>query len=273
MAPATTGVRHPKGPAEPSTGPAAGAFLRTYLDSSVGAKITVGLTGLGLVGFVFFHMIGNLKILPGGPDSREAINAYAHFLKHDLGAWLWIARGGLLTIFVLHLFLAVRLALRSRAARPVKYAYARTAQAGVASRTMMWTGVVIGLFTLFHLAHYTFAWVKRAEVPDPATGQLVSMNYLDLRDAKGRHDVYEMTVAGFTNVPIAVLYLVSQVILFAHLRHGIPSTFQTLGIKNATFRGSIDRLGLALALVILAGNCALVLAVQLGYVTTQYRTV
>jgi succinate dehydrogenase / fumarate reductase cytochrome b subunit len=132
---------------------------------------------------------------------------------------------------------------------------------------MIWTGVVVGLFVLFHLAHYTFGWVKQAEV---APGQYV--NYLDLKDARGRHDVYSMTVAGFRNVPIAVLYLVAQVVLFVHLRHGIPSVFQTLGLKNVRFRGWIDVLGLLVALTILVGNSAIVLAVVLGYVKPLYPT-
>jgi succinate dehydrogenase / fumarate reductase cytochrome b subunit len=265
--PAATGtVRHPKGPAEPATGPDAATFLRASLDSSVGAKILVGITGLGLVLFVIFHLIGNLKLLPGGIESRNAINGYAHFLKHDLGLLLWFARIGLLVIFVLHIVLAVRLKLRSVAARPVAYTYSRTAQAGVASRTMVWTGIVIGLFTLFHLAHYTFAWVNGTEVFNPKTGQLEWTNYLELEDPQGRHNVYEMMVAGFSSTPIAVLYVVAQLFLFVHLRHGIPSLFQTLGLKNARFRGPIDWLGLVVALFILIGNCLIVLAVQLGYV-------
>ncbi|MDB5306972.1 MAG: hypothetical protein JWO38_1174 [Gemmataceae bacterium] len=268
MASATGTVRHPKGPAEPPTGPDAAAFLKALLDSSVGAKALIGLTGVGLVLFVISHMIGNLKIFQG-PD---AINGYAYFLKHDIGSLLWVARAGLLLIFVLHLALAIRLKLRSAAARPVAYAHPGSVQATVASRTMIWTGVVILLFTLFHLAHYTFAWVKGAHVPDPATGQLVYKNYLDLVDHKGRHDVYEMMVAGFSNGYIVVLYLVSQVFLFVHLRHGIPSVFQTLGLKNARFHGPIDILGLVLALLILIGNSAIVVAVQLGWVQSQYKT-
>lgn len=263
-------VRHPKGPAEPATGPDAAAFIRASLNSSVGAKAVVGLTGLGLVLFVIFHMIGNLKLLPGGPESRDSINAYAQFLKHDLGLFLWIARGGLIAVFLLHIVLAIRLKLRSVAARPVPYAYRGSAQAGVASRTMVWTGLVIGLFTLFHLAHYTFAWVKGTEVVDSETGQLVWRNYLDLTDPEGRHDVYEMMVAGFSDPFIASFYLFAQLVLFIHLRHGIPSMFQTLGLKNARFRGSIDLLGLVIALFILMGNCAIVLAVQLGFVRSLY---
>src|SRR3954454_9582074 len=84
-------------------GATAAGWADTYLTSTVGQKIVIGLTGAGLVGFVVVHMIGNLKLF-GGPES---INAYAYFLKHDLGAFLWIARGGLLAVFVAHVYLAL----------------------------------------------------------------------------------------------------------------------------------------------------------------------
>src|SRR4051794_37639688 len=176
----STTVRHPKGPPVEKPDRAAVPFVRAFFDSSVGAKVTVALTGLGLVTFTVFHMIGNLKVFQG-PD---AINNYAYFLKHDLGALIWLARGGLLAIFVLHLALALRLQLRSRAARPVPYQYPGSVQASPAAKTMMWSGIVVGLFVVFHLAHFTFAWVTGVEVTDPQTGQRVWKNYLSLTDAK-----------------------------------------------------------------------------------------
>lgn len=284
METATTGVRHPKGPAKPRKGPQAKAFLAALLDSSVGSKILVALTGTGLVGFVVFHMIGNLKLLQG-PD---AINHYAYILKHDLGALIWIARGGLLAIFVLHIALALRLKMRSAAARPMPYVVYTPAQATFSSRTMVYTGVVVGLFTLFHLAHYTFGLVKPAAfnapvlVADGAGGVRVAspatpVNYLDLvdknqyeRDRTIRHDVYEMMVAGFSNDVMVVIYVLAQVVLFVHLRHGIPSVFQTLGLKNARLRGGIDVLGALIALAILVGNLAIVASVRGGWVKSQY---
>src|SRR6266545_4967549 len=214
-----TTVHHPKGPPTPKADRLAVPFVWAFFDSSVGAKITVALTGLGLVVFTIFHMIGNLKMF-SGPDS---VNAYAAFLKHDLGLLLWIARAGLLAIFVLHLILAIRLTLRSKASRPVAYAYSGSVQATVSSRTMIWSGVVVGLFVVFHLAHFTFAWVHGAE---DALGRYV--NYLELKDAKGRHDVYRMVVAGFTTPWLSILYIIAQVVLFVHLLHGIQSSFQTL---------------------------------------------
>lgn len=255
MVSASTPVKHPKGPPEPASANG-GRFLVAFLDSSVGAKIVVALTGLGLVLFVVFHMIGNLKVFQG-PD---AINSYAEFLKHDLGVLIWIARAGLLTIFVLHIAIAVRLKVRSRAARPVSYHHPGHVQATVSSRTMIGTGIVIGLFTLFHLAHFTFGWVKGAEVQP---GQVVP--YLELRDSQGRHDVYSMVVAGFTTPWLALLYILAQVAIFVHLLHGIQSSFQTLGLKNRRFAGAIRMLGFAIAATVLLGNLAIVIGVWAGY--------
>jgi succinate dehydrogenase / fumarate reductase cytochrome b subunit len=263
MASATAAPRHPKGPTDPEPARSAGLFLSALLYSSVGAKILVALTGLGLVGYTVFHMIGNLKVFQG----RDSINAYAYFLKHDLGALIWVARVGLLVIFVLHLSLAIRLKLRSVAARPVPYQFPGSVQATIASRTMIWTGVVVGLFVLFHLAHFTFGWVKGAEV---APGKVV--NYLDLKDDKGRHDVYSMVVAGFTNPWLVVLYVVAQVALFAHLLHGVQSSFQTLGLKNRRFAGAIKALGWLVALTILVGNLAIVFGVMAGLVPPVYKS-
>jgi succinate dehydrogenase / fumarate reductase cytochrome b subunit len=257
----TSTLRHPKGPTEIEKDQSGGPFSLAFLESSVGSKVLVGLTGLGLAGFALFHMIGNLKLLQG-PDS---INAYAAFLKHDLGILIWLARAGLLAIFLLHITLAIRLKLRSVAARPIPYQYPGSVQATFASRSMIWTGIVVGLFIVFHLAHFTFGLFGKVEL---APGRFV--NYLDLKDYKGRADVYSMVVAGFSNLPLAMLYVMAQIALFIHLSHGIQSSFQTLGLKNRRFAGSIKMFGLAVAGVILIGNVAIVLAVQIGMLPSLY---
>jgi succinate dehydrogenase / fumarate reductase cytochrome b subunit len=257
----TTSATNPKGPRVYLPGTTPGDWASTYLGSTVGHKVLTALTGLGLAGFVVFHMIGNLKLLPGGPASREAINGYADFLKHDLGALIWVARGGLLAIFVLHIAMTLRLKMKTATARPVPYHHQRTAQAGLASRTMLPTGVVIGAFVLFHLAHYTFAWVHPVQAPDGTW-----TNYLALTDEKGRHDVYAMMVAGFSTPWIAILYLVSQVVIAVHLSHGVKSSLQTLGLVGRRFSVAARWLAYAIALTVLVGNSAIVLAVLSGSV-------
>lgn len=258
-------VINPKGPARPRPGTGPLAWFDSYVATTVGQKIVVALTGLGLTTFALFHMIGNLKMLPGGPASRDAINGYAYFLKHELGALLWVARGGLLALFLLHVFIAFRLKLKAAVARPVGYAYRRSAQATAASKTMIWTGAVIGAFVLFHLAHYTFGVVHEVEV-SPG----VWKNYLELEQPMPggavRHDVYAMMISGFTTPWIVALYLFAQLLLFVHLSHGVPSTFQTLGLKSRRFAGTIKLIGVAVGGTIFVGNVAIVLAVYTGLV-------
>jgi succinate dehydrogenase / fumarate reductase cytochrome b subunit len=252
----STAAINPKGPRPAIPGASAKAWVETYLASTVGSKILIALTGAGLVFFVIGHLIGNLKLFQG----REAINHYADFLKHDLGLLLWIARIGLLTIFVVHLGLAIWLKRKALAARPVEYVHQRSAQSNPAATTMIWTGVVILVFVLFHLAHYTFAWVHDAVGPD---GRVV--NYLELRDAKGRHDVYAMMISGFSTWWIATLYLVAMGFLFVHLSHGIFSMFQTLGLLNRRFTRAVRAVALLLAAALALGNMAIVVAVWGGY--------
>jgi succinate dehydrogenase / fumarate reductase cytochrome b subunit len=219
--------------------------------SSITSKAVMALTGLGLLAFVIGHMIGNLQVFAG----PEVINSYAEMLK-DKPALLWTVRIGLLTIFIVHIWLGVRLKLDNVAARPDSYAFRNTIQASLASRTMIWTGLVILAFVIFHLAHYTFGIVTSAD----------GVNYLDLHDAKGRRDVYAMTVHGFKNVPVSFAYSIAQILLGVHLSHGIGSLFQSLGVNHPRYTPWINRGGVALAVLIVLGNCSMPLAVLLNVI-------
>jgi succinate dehydrogenase / fumarate reductase cytochrome b subunit len=79
-----------------------------------------------------------------------------------------------------------------------------------------------------------------------------------------------MVIAGFRKPLISILYIVSQLVLFMHLSHGIQSSFQTLGLKNRRFAMTTKMLGLALTAIIVLGNVAIVLAVQAGAVPSLY---
>lgn len=252
----STAAINPKGPRIENEKASASDWVQIYLGSTVGQKILIAITGSSLVLFVVFHLIGNLKIF-NGPD---AINHYAHFLKHDLGVLIWLARGGLLGAFLVHVLLAILLKTKSAAARPVAYQYQKSAQATVQSKTMIWTGLVVLAFVLFHLAHYTFAAVHEAK---NAAGQ--SVNYLQMTDKEGRHHVYNMMIAGFSTSWISVIYVVGQLILFVHLAHGIQSVFQTLGLVGKRFTPAVKLLGYGISAALLIGNLAIVVAVWSGY--------
>ena len=252
------------------------SWIGLFFSSSVGSKLLVAVTGVLLTAFVIVHMTGNVLIFSG----QDKLNDYAKFLK-DLGPVLWALRIGLLIVFVLHVVLAIRLKARTAAARPIGYQYHQNIQASVASRTMFISGLVILAFVLFHLAHFTFGWVKEVEAVEARvvnghvepTGQKVMANYLKIVDAEGRHDVYSMVIAGFRNPLIAVLYLIAQGFLLLHLSHGASSVFQTFGWNSPRVQHFLKGFGWLVALVVVGGNVAIVLAVWLGWVppvTTFY---
>jgi succinate dehydrogenase / fumarate reductase cytochrome b subunit len=234
--------------------------LLAPLATTVGQKYIVAVTGLILVGFLVGHFAGNALIFKG----RDALNAYARGLR-DLGALLWVARIGLLVAFVVHIAVATRLNLRNKAARPEPYRYRRFTRATFASRTMLLSGLVILAFTLYHLAHYTFAVTQHA--PDGTSfHQLVQTDWDPLDRAKPRADVYRMVVLGFQNVWVSLIYVAAQLVLALHLSHGVGSTFQTLGWNAPRYGPLIRNLGWLLTAVIVLGNISIPAAVLAGWV-------
>lgn len=235
--------------------------------SSLGNKYLMAVTGLGLTGFVLVHMLGNLQVFLG----PEALNAYAQALKHN-PVLLWGARLGLLAVFTLHIVLGVRLALSNRAARPVPYAMKRYAEASVASRTMLLTGLATLAFVVFHLAHYTLGVVETAPVRSTPGGAPVATGYLDLKenpdpkDPKYRHDVYRMTVYGFRNPAVSASYVIAMALLAVHLSHGFQSLWQSLGLNHPVWAPLLKRASFWLAVAVFVGNSSMPLAVLLGLV-------
>lgn len=218
-----------------------------HFQSSVRSKVVMALSGLVLVSYVVFHMLGNLQVFEGA----HALNGYAAFLR-DMPILLWMARIGLLSLAVLHIVLAIRLTLRNRRARPVAYAVREYRQASFASRTMAASGLVLLFFIIFHLLHLT------AGVIDPSSA--------DRRDAEGYRDVYGEIVHAFQNPFIAALYLAGQLGLGLHLSHAVTSSLQTLGLEHAAFNRFFKAAGPTVALVVVLGNVAIILAVFLRIV-------
>lgn len=207
----------------------------------------MALTGLGLVVFVMFHMLGNLQLLEG----PQALNRYAAFLR-DMPILLWSARIGLLSIAVLHIGLALQLSMRNHRARPVEYRVHRYRQASIGSRTMAISGMALLLFIGFHLLHLT------AGVIDPG--------FSDRLDAEGNRDVYSKVVHAFQNPFVVMLYLAGQLGLGLHLSHAIASSVQTMGVEHAVVNRLLKSLGPVIGLIVVLGNVAIILAVFLGIV-------
>lgn len=221
------------------------SWITRYLKSSVGAKHTMAVTGLALVLFVFLHMLGNLQIFIG----QDAINSYAEGMQ-DLGPLLWIARGGLLLLVVIHIAAALRLVVLNKEARPVKYVRYRPRVTPFYKRVMPWTGLIVLAFIVYHLLHFTIGSVQ----PD----------HYQLVDAKDRHDVYRMVILGFQNVPVAISYIVATALLCFHLSHGVTSMFQSLGLNHPKYNGFFSKAGPGFAIIIFIGNSSMPIAAMTG---------
>jgi len=219
--------------------------LSAALKSSIGSKVVMALTGLGLVLFVIIHMAGNLQMFVG-PD---AMNEYGVTLR-KMPLFLWIARIGLLGIAILHVIVSIRLTLANRRARPVRYEHEKTVQASRSSRLMILTGLIILTFLIYHLLHFTLG------VADPKS--------FALEDPQGRHDVYNMVIAGFKNPLISGGYILAMVLLFSHLGHGASSWMQSLGWNHPKYNGLIEKIGPVISWIVCLGFVAIPLAVLLG---------
>jgi succinate dehydrogenase / fumarate reductase cytochrome b subunit len=206
--------------------------------SSIGRKIIVALTGLALVLFLAGHLSGNFLIFAG----EEAFNDYAEFLHSFLhGAGVWIARLGLLVCFFVHIWFTVLLTKENKAARP-KYAHNATVQAPKSSRIMIWSGLTIIAFVIFHILHFTV----RTDAELATIGEI---------------SPWEMVIVGFQNPLVVIFYLISMTLLCSHLSHGVGSIFQTLGLRSKKTAGPIKFISKAYAAVIYLGFISIPIAI------------
>lgn len=213
-----------------------------FLDSSVGRKVVMAVTGAILFGFVTVHMIGNMQAYLGpGP-----MNDYAKFLHGMLhGAGIWVFRGVLLAAAGLHAWSALSLTLTNQAARPQGYRAQQLQAATWASRTMRWSGVVLLVFIVFHLLHLTTGHAHPTFVPGEA---------------------YANFVTGFQSVGVSAFYLVAQLCLGLHLWHGIWSLTQTFGWAHPRYNKLRRAFATVMTVVVVGGNLSFPIAVLAGVI-------
>ena len=207
--------------------------FRRVFSSSVGTKLLIGLTGLALFAYLILHLIGNVLIF-AGPDT---FNAYSHrLISNPLIAPIEI---GLLGVFLLHIYKAITNYMANRGARPVGYekkTFARhTSRKSVASSTMIWSGLVIALFVIVHVKQFKYgAWYET-----------VSAN--PVRDlARTEFEV-------FSQPGWVVFYVVATLLVALHLRHGISSSFQSLGLDHPVYTRRLTIWGIVFAVIIGGG--------------------
>jgi succinate dehydrogenase / fumarate reductase cytochrome b subunit len=222
------------------------AAITRFLQSTILSKIVMAVTGVILVLFLLGHMAGNLQMYSG----PEKMNTYAHFLQ-GLGGMLWFIRAFLALCALLHIITSVRLKLLNLEARPVQYVMKKWVKASINSRTMLWTGSLIGLFLAYHLLHFTF------RTTNPGVYML---------DATGKPDAWLMVYLSYKNPLISITYVAAMVLLWSHLSHAITSMLQTLGVNHERYNCAINGLGPVLATIIVAGFLSVPVGVLTGLI-------
>jgi succinate dehydrogenase cytochrome b subunit len=210
--------------------------------STVGKKIVMAVTGVILFVFVIGHLLGNLQVFEG----PAKLNTYGAFL-HSIGEVLWPVRIILLICVTLHIIATVQLALRKKRARPVGYSRKQAIASSYASRTMYWSGPIVLAFIIFHLLHLTAGYIH----PGAA--------YIE-------GDVYHNVVAGFQVWWVSLSYIVAISLLGLHLRHGLWSMFQSIGILQAQHTPALKKTAMVVALLIVLGYISIPISVLLGLV-------
>jgi succinate dehydrogenase / fumarate reductase cytochrome b subunit len=200
--------------------------------SSVGTKILIALTGLALVGFLIMHLAGNLLVLVGA----ETFNHYSHALISN--PLLVPAELGLLALFVIHVYKTAKMWIANRRARPTAYQQKKwaghTSRKSVASTTMIVTGTITFLFLILHLK--TFKYGAHYQVTDT-----------EMRD------LYRLVIEVFSKPAYVIFYVICMILIGFHLRHGISSAFQSLGVEHPAYTKRLLTGGLILAIVIGGG--------------------
>jgi succinate dehydrogenase / fumarate reductase cytochrome b subunit len=210
--------------------------LRRVFSSSVGTKLLIGITGLLLVAFLVTHLIGNVIVFAG----PATFNAYSHALISN--PLVLPAEVALLLLFLLHVYKTIVMWATNRRARPIAYAQktwaGRTSRKTVSSTTMIWTGVITLIFVVVHLAQMKFgAWYEIDEPP--------------------MRDLYRTEAEVFSSPLWVAAYVVCMVLVGFHLRHGISSGFQSLGLDHPVYTKRLVTFGTIVA-IRLGGGFAII---------------
>ena len=219
-----------------------GWFLK-FMNSSIGKKFTMAVTGSFLLIFLVVHLIGNITLFFGA----GAFNAYVSALD-VIKPLIRVIEVVLFSAFILHIFSGTRIWIENRNTKGVKNKINGSPEnSNVFSRTMFLTGSIVFIFLVLHLG--TFFW--RFNVYDP-------LGYAT------HHQYYDVVVYFFNIWWYAILYVIAVLLLGFHLNHGFQSAFQTFGWNHKKYFPMIQKIGTVYAIIMALGFASMPLYFLLG---------
>lgn len=211
--------------------------LSRIFSSSVGTKLLIGLTGLALFAYMVLHLAGNAIVLLG----PETFNEYSHrLIANPLIVPIEI---GLLLVFLLHIYKTVTMWMRNKAARPIGYQKkemaGHTSRKSLASSTMIASGLILLLFVIVHVKQFKFG------------------SFYLVQGSDSVRDLYRTEIEVFRQPLWVLFYVIGTLVVGLHLRHGVSSAFQSLGLDHPRYTRRITAVGIAFALLIGLGLAAI----------------
>ncbi|MBE9045117.1 succinate dehydrogenase cytochrome b subunit [Pleurocapsales cyanobacterium LEGE 10410] len=223
-------------------------LITNFYTSPIGKKIITGITGLGLSLFVLFHLVANLTLFSGS----KAYNRLAHFLD-SLGILLYVVEFTLLGLAIFHIVVGVTIRFNTIKARPVGYSQLKSigepSKQSISSRSMLITGVILLGFLALHLSTFKFG-----------TYYSTVIDGVEMRDLSG------LVIEKFHHPIYAFGYAGVMVMLGLHLRHGIWSAWQSIGVLNSKISPVVYAIALVLAILIAIGFIILPLAIYFNFI-------
>ena len=205
----------------------------SYFNSTIFRKTLAGLSGLFLVLFLLGHLLGNLQLFIPGEDGQKQFNEYALFMTTNPAVKIL----SFLTYssIILHTILTLFLVFQSSNARDVKYLQSSgTANSTWGSKNMAVLGTLILVFIVIHMKSF---WYE------------MHFGVIGL-DPWGNKDLHTVTVTAFNELWYVLFYVLSMAVLAIHLKHGVESVFQTLGIKTRRYVSLIHKAAYGFALIV-----------------------
>src|SRR5580698_10554872 len=209
-----------------------------FWNTTVGKKAVMAVSGVVLAGFVAVHLVGNLQIFLG-PDQ---FNGYARALK-ALPELLWAVRIALIVSVALHIWSSIQLAVVKSEARPIGYVRQKSIASSYASRTMYMSGPIVAAFILCHLMQFTFG--------------IGGTPYME-------SDPYGNVINGFRVPAVSLFYILAMALLCLHLRHGLSSMIQSLGLHHPRYTPRLKAVSAIVATLIFLGFISIPVAVMAG---------
>lgn len=202
-------------------------WLTQFLQSSIGQKLVVGVTGLWLILFLTIHVLGNSQLFIA--DGGVAFNHYAHLMENN-PVIIYFARYLTLCAFLLHAFKGLLLARANSAAKGAVEG-PMNKRVSIAARYAAYIGSIIFIFLVLHLAGFWWRLMVSSDLP--------------MQDQHGEQvvNLYLMVETAFQNPLIVLFYVFAMVILGFHLQHGFQSAFQTFGLNHQKYTPLIQLIG------------------------------